>query len=101
MSTSTLIAQLRIALQLTHTEIQVAETRVVQARTEAVRRELTQNAANGRDRAAAIESRFESLRESVFGDLGDDDLRAALRVLRALQAQGPKGTCPPAAGGRA
>ena len=55
----------------------------------------------GQARAAAIEARFESLREAVFGDLGDDDLRAALRVLRALQAQGPKGTCPPAAGGRA
>ncbi|AMY24337.1 ferritin-like domain-containing protein [Rhodococcus fascians] len=61
MSTSTLIAQLRIALQLTHTEIQVAETRVVQARTEAVRRELTQNAANGRDRAAAIEEALRNL----------------------------------------
>jgi hypothetical protein len=61
MSTSTLIAQLRIALQLTNTEIQIAETRVVQARTEAVRRELTQNAANGRERAAAIEEALRGL----------------------------------------
>ncbi len=51
--TSTVLAQLRTVLDLTNTEIQVAETRVGQARTEAVRRELTQNAANGRARAEA------------------------------------------------
>lgn len=58
--TSRLLAQLRAVLDLTHTEIQVAETRVAQARTEAVRRELQQNAENGRERAAAIE---EAIRE--------------------------------------
>ena len=41
---TTLLAQLRTILDLTHTEIQVAETRVAQARTEAVRRELTEKA---------------------------------------------------------
>ena len=61
-STATLIAQLRAVLDLTNTEVQVAETRVAQARTEAVRTELTQNAANGRDRAEAI--------EAVIRDLG-------------------------------
>lgn len=60
----------------------------------------------GQARSAAIEARFDGLREAVFGAIGDDDLRAALRVLRALQAQGPKGAglCPSdasAAGGRA
>ena len=35
-----LLAQLRAVLELTNTEIQIAETRVVQARTEAVRREF-------------------------------------------------------------
>lgn len=55
-STNTLIAQLRAVLDLTHTEIQVAETRLVQARTDAVKRELSQNAANGRARAESIES---------------------------------------------
>lgn len=44
----------------------------------------------GRARAAAIEARFDALREAVFSDVGDDDLRAALTVLRALQAEGPK-----------
>ncbi|PRC58293.1 hypothetical protein C6A85_29225, partial [Mycobacterium sp. ITM-2017-0098] len=54
-TTATLIAQLRTVLDLTHTEIQVAETRVAQARTDAVRRELTQNAENARLRATTIE----------------------------------------------
>ena len=53
-STNTLIAQLRALLDLTNTEIQIAETRVIQARTDAVRRELAQNAANGRERAESI-----------------------------------------------
>jgi hypothetical protein len=60
-STNTLIAQLRAVLDLTNTEIQVAETRVVQARTEAVRRELSQNAANGRARAESIEAAIRKL----------------------------------------
>ncbi len=59
--TNTLIAQLRAMLDLTNTEIQVAETRVTQARTEAVRRELTQNAANGRARAESIEAAIRDL----------------------------------------
>lgn len=60
-STNTLIAQLRAVLDLTNTEIQVAETRVVQARTDAVRRELSQNAANGRLRAESIEAAIREL----------------------------------------
>jgi hypothetical protein len=60
-STNTLIAQLRAVLDLTNTEIQVAETRVAQARTEAVRKELSQNAANGRARAESIESAIRDL----------------------------------------
>ena len=59
--TTTLLAQLRTVLDLTNTEIQVAETRVAQARTEAVRRELEQNAGNGRDRAEAIEKAIRDL----------------------------------------
>jgi hypothetical protein len=59
--TNTLIAQLRAMLDLTNTEVQVAETRVTQARTEAVRRELTQNAANGRARAESIEAAIRDL----------------------------------------
>lgn len=61
MATSTLLAQLRAVLQLTNTEIQVADTRTAQARTDAVRTELSQNADNGRARAAAIESTLRDL----------------------------------------
>ena len=59
--TTRLLAQLRALLDLTSTEIQVAETRLTQARTEAVQRELTQNAENGRERARAIEAAIRDL----------------------------------------
>ena len=59
--TSTLLAQLRTVLDLTNTEIQVAETRVAQARTEAVRRELLENAENARGRAEAIDAAIRDL----------------------------------------
>lgn len=58
---TTVLAQLRALHQLTNTEIQIAETRIAQARTEAVQRELTQNASNARDRAEAIESAIRGL----------------------------------------
>ncbi|MEU0545293.1 ferritin-like domain-containing protein [Nocardia sp. NPDC005978] len=54
--TSLLRAQLRSVRALTNTEIQIAETRTGQARTEAVREELATNAANARARAEAIGS---------------------------------------------
>lgn len=49
-----LIAQLRTLLQLTQTEAQIAQTRVSQATTEAVRRELTENGRNAEARALEI-----------------------------------------------
>ncbi|MEI4273365.1 ferritin-like domain-containing protein [Klenkia sp. LSe6-5] len=52
--TTTLTAQLRALLLLTQTEEQVARTRIAQARTEAVRRELQQNADNAFARAEDI-----------------------------------------------
>lgn len=54
--TTALLTQLRAVRDLTHTEIQIAETRIAQARTEAVRRELAENAENARARAAAVEA---------------------------------------------
>ncbi|MFC9877584.1 ferritin-like domain-containing protein [Nocardia salmonicida] len=54
--TTTLLTQLRTVLALTNTEIQIAETRIAQARTDAVRRELSDNADNARLRAEAIEA---------------------------------------------
>ncbi|MDT5327601.1 MAG: hypothetical protein QOF25_4753 [Mycobacterium sp.] len=59
--TTTLVTQLRAVLELTNTEIQVAQTRIAQARTDAVRKELTENASNARDRAEAIESAIREL----------------------------------------
>ncbi|MGW4243093.1 ferritin-like domain-containing protein [Nocardia sp. NPDC004722] len=59
--TTTLLTQLRAVRDLTNTEIQIAETRITQARTEAVRRELSENAANGRARAEVIESAIRTL----------------------------------------
>ncbi|WP_040789550.1 hypothetical protein [Nocardia paucivorans] len=59
--TTTLQTQLRAVLDLTNTEIQIAETRMAQARTEAVRRELSENADNGRARAEAIEAALREL----------------------------------------
>ncbi|AFT99632.1 hypothetical protein [Nocardia brasiliensis] len=59
--TTTLLAQLRAVRDLTNTEIQVAETRIAQARTDAVRRELSENAGNARARAAAIEAALREL----------------------------------------
>jgi hypothetical protein len=84
-TTATLIAQLRTVLDLTNTEIQVAETRVVQARTEAVRRELTENAANGRERAEAIQAAIREL--GGFPDVIGPFLGRAAAAVKALTEQ--------------
>ena len=55
------IAQLRSMLQLTQTEVQVARIRVSQARTDAVRRELTENAQNAERRTAQITRELQRL----------------------------------------
>src|SRR3954471_12915084 len=83
--TTRLLAQLRTLLDLTNTEIQVAETRVAQARTEAVRDELTQNAANGRARAEAIESAIRDL--GGFPDVIGPFLGRAAAAVKALTEQ--------------
>jgi hypothetical protein len=83
--TTKLLAQLRVVLDLTNTEIQIAETRVAQARTDAVRRELTQNAANGRERAEAIESAIREL--GGFPDIIGPLLGRAAAAVKALTEQ--------------
>lgn len=83
--TATLLAQLRTVLDLTNTEIQVAETRIAQARTEAVRRELTENAANGRARAEAIEAAIRDL--GGFPDVVGPFLGRAAAAVKALTEQ--------------
>ncbi|BDX29847.1 hypothetical protein TUM20985_03940 [Mycobacterium antarcticum] len=82
---NTLIAQLRAVLDLTNTEIQVAETRVTQARTEAVRTELSQNASNGGDRAEAIETAIRDL--GGFPDVIGPFLGRAAAAVKALTEQ--------------
>lgn len=84
-NTSTLLSQLRTVLDLTNTEIQVAETRLSQARTEAVRRELSQNAENGRERAQAIESAIREL--GGFPDVIGPLLGRASAAMKALAEQ--------------
>jgi len=83
--TSTLLAQLRTVLDLTNTEIQIAETRVAQARTDAVRKELTQNAENGRARAEAIEKAIRDL--GGFPDVLGPILGRAAAAVKALTEQ--------------
>ncbi len=84
-TTSTLLTQLRSILDLTHTEIQVAETRVAQARTDAVRTELQRNANNGRIRAEAIEKAIRDL--GGFPDLIGPFLGRAAAAVKALTEQ--------------
>ena len=83
--TTRLLAQLRTLLDLTNTEIQVAETRVAQARTDAVRRELAQNAAHGRERAQAIETSIREL--GGFPDVIGPFLGRAAAAVKALTEQ--------------
>ena len=59
--TTTLIAQLRALLVLTQTEEQIARIRVSQARTDAVRRELEQNAGHAAERTTAIAEQLRQL----------------------------------------
>ena len=56
-----LINQLRALALLTQTEEQVARTRISQARTDAVRRELTQNADHAAERSLLITEQLRSL----------------------------------------
>ncbi|GAC1406253.1 MAG: hypothetical protein NVSMB60_26010 [Mycobacterium sp.] len=84
-NTTTLLTQLRTLLDLTQTEIQVAETRIAQARTEAVRRELSQNANNGRIRAEAIEKAIRNL--GGFPDTIGPFLGRAAAAVKALTEQ--------------
>jgi len=80
-----LLAQLRTLLDLTNTEIQIAETRIAQARTEAVRRELSQNANNGRQRAEAIEGAIRDL--GGYPDVIGPFLGRAAAAIKALTEQ--------------
>ncbi|MCF6386757.1 ferritin-like domain-containing protein [Mycobacterium sp. MBM] len=83
--TTTLIANLRTVLELTSTEIQIAEFRTTQARTDAVHEELSKNAENARTRAALIEATIRELggTPTIFGPL----LGRAAALVKALTEQ--------------
>jgi hypothetical protein len=59
--TRQIVRQLRAILQLTQTEAQIARLRIAQARTDAVRRELSQNADNAERRTREITERLRAL----------------------------------------
>ena len=59
--TPTIIAQLRMLVQLTQNEMQIAQIRVAQASTDAVRRELTQNSRKAGERLAALQRELRHL----------------------------------------
>ena len=80
-ATDTLVVQLDALSQLTRTEAQIARVRVAQARTDAVRRELRENAANADRRAARIAAQLRRL------DAVPDVVSPALgRVLALVKA---------------
>jgi hypothetical protein len=79
--TAKIVNQLRALVLLTRTEEQVARTRLTQARTEAVRRELTQNADNAAERTTAI---IEQLR--ALGGVPDVVTPAIGRLAAVLKA---------------
>lgn len=83
--TTTLVANLRTVLELTSTEIQIAEFRTSQARTDAVHQELSKNAENARTRAALIEATIRELggTPTIFGPL----LGRAAALVKALTEQ--------------
>ncbi len=76
-----LINQLRALVLLTQTEEQVARTRISQARTDAVRRELTQNADNAAARSLEITEQLRAL-----GGVPDVVTPAIGRLSAALKA---------------
>ena len=76
-----ILFQLRQLAQLTSTEAQIAQVRISQARTDAVRRELTQNASNAEDRLQAI---VDAIRE--LGGVPDVVTPAVGRVTAAVKS---------------
>jgi hypothetical protein len=85
-TTNKLIGQLRVLHQLTNSEIQIAQTRLVQARDEAVRQELTQNAANAQERAKLIAATLRDL--GGVPDVVTPALGRATALAKAMVEQG-------------
>jgi hypothetical protein len=86
-ATDALVVQLDALSQLTRTEAQIARVRVGQARTDAVRRELRQNAGNADRRASRIAAQLRAL--NAVPDVVSPALGRVLALLKATidQAQ--------------
>src|SRR4051812_4059091 len=80
-----IVNQLRALVLLTQTEEQVARTRIAQARTDAVRRELTQNADNAGARTVEITEQLRAL--GGVPDVVSPALGRASAILKATFEQ--------------
>lgn len=85
-NTAKLIGQLRILHHLTNTEAQIAQTRLVQARDDSVRQELTTNAANAQERAKLIAAALREL--GGVPDVITPALGRATAMAKAVVEQG-------------
>ena len=85
MTNTTLIHQLRALAHLTRTEGQIARVRVAQARTDAVHRELRENAANSDSRYARIEAALSDL--DAVPDVVTPALGRILAVIKSVAEQ--------------
>lgn len=84
--TEKLIGQLRILHQLTNSEIQIAQTRQVQARNDTVRQQFTTNAANAQERARLIAAALREL--GGVPDVITPALGRATALAKSLVEQG-------------
>lgn len=85
-TTEKLIGQLRILHQLTNSEIQIAETRQVQARNDTVRQQFTTNASNAQERARLIAAALREL--GGVPDVITPALGRATALAKSLVEQG-------------
>src|SRR5271168_2827254 len=85
-NTDKLIGQLRILHQLTNSEIQIAQTRLAQARNDSVRQQFTTNAANAQERAGLIVAALREL--GGVPDVVTPALGRATALAKALVEQG-------------
>ena len=84
--TEKLVGQLRILHHLTNSEVQIAQTRVAQARNDTVRQELTTNAANAQERADLIAAALREL--GGVPDVVTPALGRATALAKAVIEQG-------------
>ncbi|WAC93688.1 ferritin-like domain-containing protein [Mycobacterium sp. Aquia_213] len=85
-NTAKLVGQLRILHQLTNTEIQIAQTRLAQARNDTVRQQFTTNAANAQERAGLIAAALREL--GGVPDVVTPALGRAAALAKAVFEQG-------------